>query len=196
MSDPPPHLVLYAVLLLVLTSASILIGIAAFRSLAHRRQLMSRVAAFAPVDAPNRLGTGPEAPALVRGHAGGLIETFLNAHVDAEGRFRSWLLAAGIATSLSRFLFLAIAASGTAALGLHALGLSGIPLLIAWLLMLVGLPWAAIRALWRRRRARFRALLPDAIGLMVRGLRAGLPVLETVEGVAREFDEPLRGIFR
>ncbi len=38
----------------------------------------------------------------------------------------------------------------------------------------------------KRRSRKFLALLPDAIGLMVRGVRSGLPVTETIINVGRE----------
>lgn len=48
----------------------------------------------------------------------------------------------------------------------------------------------------RRRIARFEALFPDAIDLMVRGLRSGLPVSETVAAVGREMQGPVGEEFR
>jgi tight adherence protein B len=60
----------------------------------------------------------------------------------------------------------------------------------------IWLPHAAIGFLMGRRRARFFKLFPDAIGLIVRGLRAGLPVSETVGVVAREIADPVGEDFR
>lgn len=196
MSAPTPDLLRLALLLLLLAAASLALGILAVRSLADRRRLLGRAAALAPAASPAPVQRSRGASALAAGAPAGLIETFLGAHLDAGGRVQSWLSAAGIATSLSRFLLLSVGASAIAALALHAMGLAGVPLLLAWLLLLVGLPSLVLHMLQQRRRARFRALLPEALGLMVRGLRAGVPVLETVEAAVREFDEPLRGVFR
>jgi tight adherence protein B len=56
------------------------------------------------------------------------------------------------------------------------------------------------RLLSRRRAARevqrFRSQLPDAIALMVRGLRAGIPISEAVADAGREFPDPLGAAFR
>jgi tight adherence protein B len=60
----------------------------------------------------------------------------------------------------------------------------------------IWLPHAAIGLLMSQRRARFFKLFPDAIGLIVRGLRAGLPVSETVGVVAREIADPVGEDFR
>jgi tight adherence protein B len=48
----------------------------------------------------------------------------------------------------------------------------------------------------KKRLQRFGELLPEAIDLMVRGLRSGQAIAATVENVAQEADEPLRSEFR
>jgi len=48
----------------------------------------------------------------------------------------------------------------------------------------------------KKRLQRFSELLPEAIDLMVRGLRSGQAIAATVENVAQESDEPLRSEFR
>lgn len=191
-----------ALLLVALAGASLGLGLFAARILAQDLRLARRVRALASAAAPVA-GAGaagwvrdPRASGLLAGRNRSAIETFLMRHLDARGRFRSRLAAAGLAMSLSRLLLLCAAAAFAIALGAHALGLGGLPLLILFALALAGLPPFILRVLHQRRRARAEALLPDAIGLMVRGLRAGVPVAETVGEVARETGEPLGGIFR
>lgn len=58
------------------------------------------------------------------------------------------------------------------------------------------LPHATIGMMGRRRIARFEGLFPDAIDLMVRGLRSGLPVSETIAAVGREMGDPVGQEFR
>ncbi|HVA35645.1 MAG TPA: type II secretion system F family protein [Stellaceae bacterium] len=57
-------------------------------------------------------------------------------------------------------------------------------------------PRLLINFLVARRATRFIAVFPDAVGLMVRGLRAGLPVTETIAGVTHEIGEPVGSEFR
>jgi tight adherence protein B len=59
-----------------------------------------------------------------------------------------------------------------------------------------GLPHAGVGFLARRYRARFVAVLPEAVDLMVRGLKSGLPVTESIASVAREMQQPLSTEFR
>ncbi|HEY3918615.1 MAG TPA: type II secretion system F family protein [Stellaceae bacterium] len=64
-----------------------------------------------------------------------------------------------------------------------------LPPLLCWGVgALVGffLPRLYIQWMIKRRSKRFLTLLPDAIGLMVRGVRSGLPVTETIINVGRE----------
>jgi len=58
------------------------------------------------------------------------------------------------------------------------------------------IPHAAVGFLMARRRAAFLKLFPEAIGLIVRGLRSGLPVTETIAVVGREIGDPVGEIFR
>ena len=58
------------------------------------------------------------------------------------------------------------------------------------------LPHLLIGQLARRRRNRFAKLFPEAIGLMVRGLKAGLPVNDTMLVVGREVADPVGEEFR
>jgi tight adherence protein B len=58
------------------------------------------------------------------------------------------------------------------------------------------LPHMAIGFLVNRRKARFFKHFPETVALMVRGLRAGLPVTETISVVAREVPDPVGEEFR
>jgi tight adherence protein B len=59
----------------------------------------------------------------------------------------------------------------------------------------LGLPHLLVGFLIRRYRSRFIAVFPDAVELIVRGLKAGLPVAESVNTVAREMPQPIAGEF-
>jgi len=73
------------------------------------------------------------------------------------------------------------------------------PLALAVLLGVVvgvGGPHVAVNRMIRKRLDRFIALFPDAIDLMVRGLRSGLPVIESVAAAGREMADPVGVEFR
>jgi hypothetical protein len=75
----------------------------------------------------------------------------------------------------------------------------GLPILLAVFIGLfvgIGLPHWIIGKLIKRRIAKFTARFPDAIDLMVRGLRSGLPISETLGVVADEIQGPIGDEFR
>jgi tight adherence protein B len=60
----------------------------------------------------------------------------------------------------------------------------------------IGLPRWVLHFLKKRREQRFLNTFPDAIDVIVRGVKAGLPLLDCMKMVAAEADEPLRTEFR
>jgi tight adherence protein B len=101
---------------------------------------------------------------------------------------RTWTLAHYVLASLA----LVIAVIG-------GLAFKGVPLLLALpagLLVGLGLPHYVISKLIQRRVNKFTSKFPDAIELMVRGLRSGLPISETIGIVADELPEPINIEFR
>ena len=79
------------------------------------------------------------------------------------------------------------------------LAFQGLPFLLAitvGLLIGVGLPHMVVSKLIARRIKHFNSKFPDAIELMVRGLRSGLPISETMQIVAEEIPDPVGIEFR
>ncbi len=77
--------------------------------------------------------------------------------------------------------------------------LKGAPFLLALLFGLAvgaGLPHKMVSYFIKRRVTRFTAKFPDAIELLVRGLRSGLPVTETIQVVGNEVEGPVGEEFR
>jgi tight adherence protein B len=59
-----------------------------------------------------------------------------------------------------------------------------------------GLPFWVLSILKKRRESRFLELFPDAVDVIVRGIKAGLPLLDSLKLIAAEAEEPLRSEFR
>ena len=88
---------------------------------------------------------------------------------------------------------------GLAALTLVGLMVKGAPFVLALFMGLfigIGGPHFIIGKLIKRRVAKFTNNFPDAIELMVRGLRSGLPITETLGIVATEIPGPVGIEFR
>ncbi|MGY4233767.1 tight adherence protein B [Bradyrhizobium sp. USDA 4449] len=58
-----------------------------------------------------------------------------------------------------------------------------------------GLPRWALGFLKKRREDKFLKALPDAVDVIVRGIKAGLPLFESIKVVAADAPEPLRSEF-
>ena len=88
---------------------------------------------------------------------------------------------------------------GVVAFVTAALAFRGAPIILSLLLGLffgIGGPHFVIGRLIKRRINNFNSNFPDAIELMVRGLRSGLPITETLTIVAGEISGPVGVEFR
>ena len=77
--------------------------------------------------------------------------------------------------------------------------LKGAPLLLSAVFGLfvgIGMPYFIVGRMIKRRVTKFTSNFPDAIDLMVRGLRSGLPITETLGIVASEIPGPVGIEFR
>jgi tight adherence protein B len=103
---------------------------------------------------------------------------------------------AGLSWSKRQF-FLISAGIGAA---LFLLGLfTGGGLLVAGMLGLAGssgLPRWLLSYLKKRREAKFLDAFPDAVDVIVRGVKAGLPLLDCLKTISVEATEPVRSEFR
>jgi tight adherence protein B len=77
--------------------------------------------------------------------------------------------------------------------------LQGLPIILALLAGIaagLGLPHMVIGSMIKRRITKFTSKFPDAIELLVRGLRSGLPISETLGVVGSELPGPVGEEFR
>lgn len=91
------------------------------------------------------------------------------------------------------------ATAGIFVVAVAALLFKGAPILLALLLGLflgAGLPHFVVNYLIKKRINKFNAKFPDGIDLLVRGLRSGLPISETMGVVGSEVDGPVGEEFR
>ncbi|MEW4467980.1 type II secretion system F family protein [Parasphingorhabdus sp. JC815] len=97
----------------------------------------------------------------------------------------------GYTWSIAQFFYVC---GGLFAIVAAALLLKGAPLMLCLFggaAIGLGLPHMIVSFLIGKRVNKFTASFPDAIELLVRGLRSGLPVTETIGVVAREIDGPV-----
>ncbi len=72
--------------------------------------------------------------------------------------------------------------------------LQGMPFLLALLMSLgigFGVPHSVVGKMIKKRIIKFNTRFPDAIDLIVRGLRSGLPIAETLQAISTEIPGPI-----
>ena len=96
---------------------------------------------------------------------------------------RSW--------TVSQYIYVSLGLS--IVLGLILYLQTGVPLLslVGGVFIGAGLPHLVVNFFIKRRTTQFITKFPDAIDLLVRGLRSGLPVTETLAVVAQEISGPV-----
>lgn len=106
------------------------------------------------------------------------------------------LLSTGANRSLARHVIATLTVGLVAFALLILMGL--LPVLAMFLAIAIGiaLPILYLLRLSRQRMRVFADELPGALDLIVRGIRAGLPLLECFQMVVEEWDEPLRSEFQ
>jgi tight adherence protein B len=144
---------------------------------------------------------------VVTGHAQAQIRKLMQARQSRAEGFASTLIPrpallrkrleqTGKNISLAKY---ATISASIAFLIISLLMIKGVPFLLAFFVGAfagVGLPHFVIGKMIKRRIAKFTSNFPDAIELMVRGLRSGLPITETLGIVASELPGPVGIEFR
>ena len=102
---------------------------------------------------------------------------------------------AGLSWSTRQF-YLISAALGVVALGIGAAIKAGLLVsLVLGLVAALGVPRWLLAFLKKRRERRFLHVFPDAIDVIVRGVKAGLPLGDCLKIIAEESQEPVKGEF-
>ncbi len=188
----------WTVLAAALAGLLVLLAVEAVRRALVRRRLRARIAAVQGT--ARRVAEAGNAPTSLRRRERG--ELCRLAWLDLgrllpdirllERRIARAGLDLGIGDALLVALLLGVLAGGI------AWWLAGHPLAAAagFPLGAVLLPLAVMDVLRRRRERAFVRLFPEALDLVVRAVRSGLPVVEAVTLIGDEVDEPVGGLFR
>lgn len=106
------------------------------------------------------------------------------------------ILQAGLDTSVNAFLIISLCVGVFVALIYLVSGMNPWGAIPAALIGTLGIPRFIIRNMAKRRQKQFTSHFADALDLIVRGIKSGLPVNECFNVVAREFAPPLGEEFR
>jgi tight adherence protein B len=117
--------------------------------------------------------------------------------IPHPAKFREWLQATGWRISIGEYV-LASVLVGALFFGVRLLNTT-LPFwaaVLSSISMGLWLPHKFVNRIIKRRRNRFILLLPEAIDLIVRGLRSGLPITESMKVVGQEIPDPVGLEFR
>jgi len=134
----------------------------------------------------------PATRSISRQQSASKIDRFARNWLPRRDLLAARLARTGRTISIGQY---AMASAGLAALAAIGLGVATrigiVPSLMLGLLIGTALPHLVIGRMGKRRLRAFIALFPDAIDLIVRALRSGLPVSEAIVGAGHEIADPV-----
>ncbi len=119
------------------------------------------------------------------------VEEFIKRLIPRQEMLRQRLTHAGLETSLGAYSLIC-AIVGVVAMS--ATAMFGLPLAAAALAGVfagLGLPHYVVGSMFAKRQMRFIIHFPDAIDLMVRGVKAGVPITEAIKAASEEIPDPV-----
>jgi tight adherence protein B len=106
------------------------------------------------------------------------------------------LTQAGLDWSKRRYMITSVVLGFVAFLGSLVMGMGLLVALAFGFAAGFGVPTWLLSFLKKRREAKFLASFPDAVDVIVRGIKAGLPLLDSLKLIAVDAVEPVRSEFR
>jgi tight adherence protein B len=103
---------------------------------------------------------------------------------------------AGLSWSKRQFILISAALALATCIAAFYAGFGPVPALGVAFAGGLGLPRWLLLFLKKRREAAFLNGFPDAVDVIVRGIKAGLPLLECLRVISNEAPEPIKGEFR
>jgi tight adherence protein B len=103
---------------------------------------------------------------------------------------------AGLTWSKQRFFLVAALLGVFAFLGFMLIGRGIVPSLGVGFAAAFGLPMWILTFLKKRREAKFLEHFPDAVDVIVRGIKSGLPLMDCLKVIVSDSQEPVKSEFR
>jgi tight adherence protein B len=185
----------YGLFFLVALAIGGVLWVFVYPFLSGERKTERRVASVARTD-PMKRQTRAATPKARRDVEGTLKEIEERQKQKKRVALNVRIEQAGLAWSKQKF-FVISGAFGLVAFVLPLfLGLGLLPSLGFAFAGAFGIPRWLLSFLKKRREANFLKNFPDAVDVIVRGIKAGLPLLDSLKLIANESEEPIRSEFR
>ena len=180
--------------LIGMAGLGVVLCVMVFMGESGKRRLASRARGFrtsATASARSTI-TGPRLRRDRHGGLDGVIQRLL----PKPEVLRARLAATGTDLSIGTYGLISLILPVVVSAVLLARGVSPLAGILIGVLVGLWVPHAVVGSMVKGRQKKFIKVFPDAIGLMVRGLKAGLPVSETMVVVGREVPDPVGMEFR
>lgn len=190
-------------------ASSLLVGLGAMGALlmlflaladtlsSERNRLRRRLARLNTLPMQDISSAGP--PTMRHNLADSSIESLdrlIKRLLPRPAKLRERLAQTGRRISLGEYVLVSALIGILVYLALAFLAVPAFASLLFALASSLGLPHVAVGVMIKRRRAQFIMLFPEAIDLIARGLRSGLPVTESIKAVGDELPDPIGIEFR
>lgn len=123
-----------------------------------------------------------------------VLDLLLKRFLPNRDELRARLARTGHKWTVGNYVLICLIIAGSSAAIFYFIGL-GPGALIGGLVLGAGIPHLIVGRMGQRRINRFNAMFPDALDLIVRALRSGIPIQEAVATVGREMQEPVGPLF-
>lgn len=119
------------------------------------------------------------------------IEEFVKRLIPRQEMLRLRLARAGLEISFGTYLLICAIVGVAGVIPGMIFGLPAPAAVLAGVFVGLGLPHYVVGNLFKRRQLNFISYFPDAIDLMVRGVKAGLPITESIKAASEEIPDPV-----
>jgi tight adherence protein B len=143
-----------------------------------------------------RIATGRNQPKQRRDQVEDALKQLDEQTRNAKPSLERRIIQAGLSLTKQQFLMIS-AVLGIASFALSfMMGIGLLPAVALGFAGLFGLPRWILAFLKKRRENQFLNNFPDAVDVITRGLKAGLPLGDCLRVIATDAREPVRGLFR
>ncbi len=162
-----------------------------------QKTLLRRLQRFRARFSPNRPLVRTDTRSIMLNTKGSSLDQFFRQFVPRPAELRVRLAKTGKNITLGKYALFSLGFAVVMA-GFFAffLGFSVLLSLLLSVFLGIGLPHFVVSRMIAKRLLLFTKLFPDAIDLIVRGLKSGLPVTESIAAVSREIPDPVGVEFR
>jgi len=119
------------------------------------------------------------------------VEEVFKRLIPRQEMLRLRLARAGLEVSFGTYFLICGVVGIATAIGAAVIGAPLVAAVLAGIFFGLGLPHYVVGSKFERRQMRFILHLPDAIDLMVRGVKAGVPITEAIKAASEEIPDPV-----